>query len=722
MIRHIPTISISGINHTDGTYNGTLNLSILTLTSDEGGTLSITGTGSSFMTPNSGTISAGNTTLTFYSDVFYDVSINVTDSAGNNSNTLGIQFTRDTSIPTISNVSLSSSNAYSNSHATFGDTITLDFSGNEDLYNVNVSFNLSGISVSPGNNNTYRNFSFSFLLDNNSQADIGITYTINFEDIGNTGVTVTGGGITYDNTVPTVTNVSFNPLALTNNNNTPTVTITFSEEIGGSGPLIVAPNTDASGGPIPNSKYFTTVNNDRKVWEGTFTADASNNSINNLTIKHYRDYAGNVGNDHTSTIYTIDTNGPTVSVDRIGTSIYSEGGPPAVDIYATNDSTPDLVFTSSESGIYELSSNFTNQFGDVSGSVSQGSNTITLSLSSPTHVLGGPDTDHSGNITVYDTGGNSTFKLIEEFRVTTSAIQVTQFDISTNSLNFIRVTSVITIKFNKIVIGFSNTDISSPDGYVDISSNDYITWTGTFTPNQSTESNVDRRLTITGSYTDIAGVSGPTGADVSSNVYRVDTVSPTVNSFTISDSVLITGETDTTVTLVFSEQVLGFNSDIDISGSHGTLSTMTSNDNITWEGTFTPNTNTEADGILLLNDVWTDRAGNNGITTNYQMFETDDDNVINFTIDTLRPSGVISISKTTFNRSDLSTGATLTIQFNELIDQSSFNYTSLDISNGSLENNSLITYDNGRTWTATFLPDENIESSTNRIVLIDSRL
>ena len=106
--------------------------------------------------------------------------------------------------------------------------------------------------------------------------------------------------------------------------------------------------------------------------------------------------------------------------------------------------------------------------------------------------------------------------------------------------------------------------------------------------------------------------------------YKVDTTAPFVSSFTLDDTELTVGET-ATVTLVFSDTVLEFSSsaDIDVANldngsASGTLSTMTSSDNITWTGTFTPTANTEDDTnyLELEKEKYTDLAGNTGATDN----------------------------------------------------------------------------------------------------------
>jgi len=112
-----------------------------------------------------------------------------------------------------------------------------------------------------------------------------------------------------------------------------------------------------------------------------------------------------------------------------------------------------------------------------------------------------------------------------------------------------------------------------------------------------------------------------THSAVSANTsYKVDTTAPSVNSFTLSDTALKAGDT-ATVTLVFSEAVASFSSSADITADNGTLAAMTSSDNVTWTGTFTPTTNTEdASNTLSLATSYTDTAGNAGpaaTTANY---------------------------------------------------------------------------------------------------------
>jgi photosystem II stability/assembly factor-like uncharacterized protein len=147
-----------------------------------------------------------------------------------------------------------------------------------------------------------------------------------------------------------------------------------------------------------------------------------------------------------------------------------------------------------------------------------------------------------------------------------------------------------------------------------MTSSDNITWTGTFTPPANTEED-NNTLSLANSWTDTVG--NPGNAAKTPN-YEVETRAPT-GSFTLSNRELKAGD-NATVTLVFSEVVVGFSSDDDITvpnldngTTSGTLAAMISNDNKTWTGIFTPTANTEnASTTLSLATSYTDTAGNNG--------------------------------------------------------------------------------------------------------------
>jgi len=120
----------------------------------------------------------------------------------------------------------------------------------------------------------------------------------------------------------------------------------------------------------------------------------------------------------------------------------------------------------------------------------------------------------------------------------------------------------------------------------------------------------------------------------------------------MSDSALKSGDT-ATVSIQFSEEVISF-SNSNMTVPNGTLSTLTSSDNINWSAVYTPNTNVEdATNVLTINNSYTDLAGNNGSSLSTS----------NFTIDTKAPTASISYSSIApYKENDV---VTITATFNE---------------------------------------------------------
>ncbi|MGR3224472.1 Ig-like domain-containing protein, partial [Vibrio vulnificus] len=134
--------------------------------------------------------------------------------------------------------------------------------------------------------------------------------------------------------------------------------------------------------------------------------------------------------------------------------------------------------------------------------------------------------------------------------------------------------------------------------------------------------------------------------------YVVNTDAPEL-SISTNDANLIAGES-ATITFTFSEAVDGFDaSDIETTG--GTLSGLTTTDNITWTATFTPDANYDGQAsISVADDKYTDVDGNNGTGAS-----------LNLGVDTDAPE--LSIST---NDANLIAGesATITFTFSEAVD------------------------------------------------------
>ncbi|WP_019363791.1 Ig-like domain-containing protein, partial [Pseudomonas asplenii] len=135
----------------------------------------------------------------------------------------------------------------------------------------------------------------------------------------------------------------------------------------------------------------------------------------------------------------------------------------------------------------------------------------------------------------------------------------------------------------------------------------------------------------------------------------------------------------------------------------GTLSNLTTSDNITWTATLTPNSNVTQSGdvITLINSGVNDLAGNAGSGTTTS-------NV--YSIDTQRPNATI-----VFSNSNLAIGQTslVTITFSEAV--TGFTNADLTVANGTLS--AVSSSDGGVTWTATFTPTVGIAVASNQITL-----
>ena len=179
---------------------------------------------------------------------------------------------------------------------------------------------------------------------------------------------------------------------------------------------------------------------------------------------------------------------------------------------------------------------------------------------------------------------------------------------------------------------------------------------------------------------------GTTGSLSANQVIVIDTTAPSVDSFTMNDRALKIGDTST-VTLVFSEEVTDFSSDADITVLNGNLSIMTSDDNITWTGTYTPTAGIEdTTNVLTLATNYTDTAGNAGPSNT----------TLNYTVDTLAPALNPGATVTLLNGSG--TGNTSIFIINDTISITITWNQSLTVSGTpilNLSNGSTATYDSG---------------------------
>ncbi|MCG5972475.1 BapA/Bap/LapF family large adhesin, partial [Acinetobacter baumannii] len=166
-----------------------------------------------------------------------------------------------------------------------------------------------------------------------------------------------------------------------------------------------------------------------------------------------------------------------------------------------------------------------------------------------------------------------------------------------------------------------------------------------------------------------------------------DATAPTL-AITTDDLALAAGE-DANITFTFSEAVAGFDvSDITVVG--GTLTGLTTTDNITWTAVFTPDGTGTAPSISVADNTYTDLAGNLG--TGDVLDGTD-----GFVVDIVPPTLAITTDDLALAAGE---SANITFTFSEAV--AGFDANDITLVGGTLS--ALVTTDN-ITWTAVFTPD-----------------
>lgn len=277
----------------------------------------------------------------------------------------------------------------------------------------------------------------------------------------------------------------------------------------------------------------------------------------------------------------------------------------------------------------------------------------------------------------------------------------TSITLSDNALSVGETATVtVTVTFNEAVLGLDVADFSVANGTLSglSSSNGGLTWTATFTPS-SNITDASNIITLDNSgVMDLAGNIGSGSTD--SGNYTIDTLRPTA-TIVVNDTALKAGQS-TTVTITFSEAVTGLTI-ADFSVANGTLSNLSTSDNITWTATLTPSSNvTDSTNLVTLDNTGVqDTAGNAGVGT------TDSNN---YAIDTQRPTASLVVTDTALKAGQ---STTVTITFSEAV--TGLTTADFSVANGALSN--LSSSDGGITWTATLTPDANVTDATNLITL-----
>ncbi|KAF0864780.1 Ig-like domain-containing protein [Pseudomonas sp. LD120] len=577
-----------------------------------------------------------------------------------------------------------------NPNLTVGDTslVTITFSeavtgfSNADLSVPNGT--LSAVSSSDGGITWTATFTPALGVSDATNL-ITLNNTTYTDLAGNTGTGSTdSGNFTIDTQVPTATIVVAD--SALNIGETSLVTITFSEAVGGFS------NADLT---VANGTLSSLSTSDGGItWTATFTPNSNVTDTTNLITLDNTGVQGlSSGNSGVGTTdsnnYAIDTQRPTATVvvanDHLGV-----GGTSLVTI----------TFSEAVTGftLADLSA----ESGTLSGLSTSDNITYTATLTSAAGVTQANNHILLDNSGVIDGAGNNGSATTSSNAYAVDSQRPTATIVVANPNLTVGDTSLVTITFSEAVTGFSNADLSVPNGTLSaVSSSDGgITWTATFTPALGV-SDATNLITLNNTtYTDLAGNTG-TGSTDSGN-FTIDTQVPTA-TIVVADSALNVGETSL-VTITFSEAVGGF-SNADLTVANGTLSSLSTSDGgITWTATFTPNSNvTDTTNLITL-----DNTGVQGLSSGNSGVGTTDSN--NYAIDTQRPTATISVAN---DHLGIGQTTTVTITFNEVV--SGFDLSDLSVANGTLSN--LASSDGGKTWTATLTPTAAVTDPTNLIVL-----
>ncbi|MGY2375075.1 Ig-like domain-containing protein [Pseudomonas sp. SDO524_S393] len=608
----------------------------------------------------------------------------VSDAAGNagtgstNSNTYSV----DTQRPNATIV-------FGNTNLGIGQTSTVTITFNEAV----TGLTLTDFTASNGT------------LSNLSSSDGGITWTATFTPtagivsasnhitLDNTGVqdaagnagsgTTDSNNVAIDGVRPTATVVVANTsLAL---GQTSLVTVTFSEPVTGFS------NTDLT---VANGTLSAMTSSDGGVtWTGTFTPLANVTDTTNLiTLNNtgYTDLSGNTGTGTTdSNNYAIDTQRPTATIV-------------VADPVLTAGETSLVTITFSEAITGFTLADLSASHGSLSGlSSSDGGITWTATFTPGANTNSATNVITLANTGIADIAGNAGAGSTSSANFVINTVLPTATIVVANPALNINGTSQVTFTFNEAVTGFTNADLTVANGTLSgLSSSDGgITWTATFTPTNGLADPTNQITLDNSGVQAVSSGNAGSGSSVSNN-YAIDTQRPTA-TISVSNPQLGVGGSSL-VTITFSEAVTGF-SLADLTTDNGTLSNLTTSDNITWTATLTPAAGISQGNnhIVLDNTGVDDVAGNSGSGTTTSNA---------YVIDSQRPTATIVISDPNLTVGET---ATVTITFSEAV--TGFNNGDLTVPNGTLS--TLSSSDGGITWTGTYTPNINVQDSSNLIIL-----
>ena len=230
--------------------------------------------------------------------------------------------------------------------------------------------------------------------------------------------------------------------------------------------------------------------------------------------------------------------------------------------------------------------------------------------------------------------------------------------------------------------------VSAQDGTLSsFTTTDNQTFTATFTADAGVEDGDQLDVDNTG----VTDAHGNAGTGTGHGAYVVDTLAPTLQSATATDTAPHAGEADT-VNVVFSEAVTGFTL-ADVSAQDAAVSNLVNDGGGQYHFTLTP-----TDGVVASGDTVTVTSAGVSDLAGNAATGTVQSNAYN--LDTLRPTAALHMATTLIGGGQTSA---FTINFSEPV--SGFDNSDLTVTGGALS--AVSTADNVH-FTATFTPAANV--------------
>ncbi|WLA94664.1 Ig-like domain-containing protein [Bradyrhizobium elkanii] len=476
-----------GTTSDDLTNDATPSFTIDVSTATAGDTIELLDGGSSFATPithtlTAGEIAAGSYTLTAATlgTGAHDIAVKLSDAAGNSSTSAALTVTIDTTIATLNAPDLATSSDSAGPGGTTSDDLTNDATPS---FTIDVSTATAGDTIE--------------LLDGGSSFATPITHTLTAGEIAAGSYTLTaatlGTGahdiavklsdaagnsstsaaltVTIDTTAPTAT-VDLTAIA-TDSGTSPTDFITNDTTLTASG----TNSALGSGEKIQISSdgganWADVVQNTGTTWS---YVDPTTHSTSFTYQVRVVDTAGNVGNTDTQAV-TIDTTAPTATVDL--TAIATDSGTSPTD-FITNDTTLTASGTNSALGSGEKIQ-ISGDGGANWADVTQNTGTTWSYVDPTTH-----STSFTYQVRVVDTAGNvgntDTQAVTIDTTAPTATVDLTAIatDSGTSPTDFITNDTTLTASGTNSALGSGEKIQISGDGganWADVTQNTGTTW------------------------------------------------------------------------------------------------------------------------------------------------------------------------------------------------------------------------------------------------------